>query len=166
MTNEEEPLVNQDYLLQKFPGKGGWTYAEIPEILQDKRAPFGWVKVKGSIDGYQFKNYRLMPMGNGNLFLPVKAEIRKKIHKREGDVVRVILYPDSTLAEIPEELLICLKDEPGALDNFNRLKPGEQKDYIDWIYSAKKDDTKVDRLARTIDKVLKGEKLYEMRKKP
>ena len=66
MTNEEKPLVNQDYLLQKFPGKGGWTYAEIPEVLQDKHAPFGWVKVKGSIDGYQFKNYRLMPMGNGN----------------------------------------------------------------------------------------------------
>lgn len=29
----EKPLVDKDYLLQKFEGKGGWTYAEIPEIL-------------------------------------------------------------------------------------------------------------------------------------
>ena len=32
---EVKPLVNREYLLEKFPGKGGWTYALIPEILQD-----------------------------------------------------------------------------------------------------------------------------------
>jgi hypothetical protein len=32
----EKPLVNKKYKLQKFPGKGGWTYAMIPEIPQDK----------------------------------------------------------------------------------------------------------------------------------
>jgi hypothetical protein len=26
----EKPLVNKEYLLEKFPGKGGWTYAAIP----------------------------------------------------------------------------------------------------------------------------------------
>ncbi len=25
--NQEKPLVNNTYLLQKFPGKGGWVYA-------------------------------------------------------------------------------------------------------------------------------------------
>jgi len=43
-------LVNNTYLLKKFPGKGGWTYASIPEVLQDKKVPFGWVKVCGTID--------------------------------------------------------------------------------------------------------------------
>lgn len=46
-----KPLVNKKYLLEKYPGKGGWTYAVIPEVLQNKKAPFGWVKVKGTIDG-------------------------------------------------------------------------------------------------------------------
>lgn len=64
----EKLLVNKKYLFEKFPGKGGWTYATIPEDLQDKRAHFDWVRVKGSIDGYEFKNYHLMPMGNGSLF--------------------------------------------------------------------------------------------------
>lgn len=43
---QEKPLVNATYLLKKFPGKRGWTYAEIPEVLQNKNNLFGWVKVK------------------------------------------------------------------------------------------------------------------------
>lgn len=64
----EKPLVDREYTLEKFPGKGGWTYAVIPEILQNKHSPFGWVKVKGRIDHFEIKNYKLMPMGNGSLF--------------------------------------------------------------------------------------------------
>ena len=30
MKIKEEPLVDKEYLLEKFPGKGGWTYALIP----------------------------------------------------------------------------------------------------------------------------------------
>lgn len=26
----ESPLVNKKYLLEKYSGKGGWTYAAIP----------------------------------------------------------------------------------------------------------------------------------------
>ena len=57
--SNEKPLVNKKYLLQKFEGKGGWTYAQIPEILQDKHAHFGWVRVKGTIDNYEIKIYRI-----------------------------------------------------------------------------------------------------------
>ena len=98
----ETPLVNKQYKLHKFPGKGGWTYAEIPEIPQDKKAPFGWVKVKGSIDDYTFSDYRLMPMGNGHLFLPVNAAVRKKIGKGEGDYVQVVLFKDESDLQIPQ----------------------------------------------------------------
>ncbi len=155
----EEPLVNKEYLLEKFPGKGGWTFAAIPEISQDKKAPFGWVKVRGSIDNYEFRNYKLMPMGNGKLFLPLKAAIRKKLEKQAGDYVKVILYKDEKPLEIPNELVLCLKDEPLAYETFFKLKEGEQKAFIDWIYSAKKDETKVERTATTINKVIKGNKL-------
>jgi hypothetical protein len=76
----EQPVVDRICVLQKFPGKGGWTYAEIPELLQNKNTAFGWVTVKGSIDSFEINQYKLMPMGNGKLFLPVKASIRKKIN--------------------------------------------------------------------------------------
>lgn len=158
------PLVNKKYLLEKFPGKGGWTFARIPEILQDKKAHFGWVKVRGTIDGFEIRKYHLMPMGNGHLFLPVKAEIRKKIQKKEGDMVHVILYPDNEPLEIPEEMLLCIQEEPKALTFFNSLSESERKFYIQWIYSAKKEETKVDRLAKTINRLLLGLKMYDKEK--
>jgi hypothetical protein len=156
-----KPLVDKKYVLEKISGKGGWTFARIPEILQDKKSPFGWVKVRGTIDGYEIRKHHLMPMGNGNLFLPVKAEIRKIINKKEGDTVHIILFKDNEPLEVPEEMLLCLEDEPQALTFFNKLTESEQKFYIQYIYSAKKEETKIDRLAKTINKLVKGLKMYD-----
>lgn len=156
-----KPFVNKKYNLEKFPGKGGWTYARIPEILQDKTKPSGWVKVCGSIDGYEINKTSLMPMGNGQLFLPVKADIRKKIGKQAGDTVHIILYPDTEPLEIPGEFQLCLEDEPKAMRFFKQLTESEQKYYIDWIYNAKKQETKIDRMAKTIDRLANGLKMHD-----
>ena len=149
----EKPLVNKKYLLEKYPGKGGWTYAAIPEVLQDKHAHFGWVKVKGWIDDFELKNYKLMPMGDGNLFLPVKAEIRRKIGKKEGDWVKVVLFADNGPTEIPDEFLLCLIEDPTAHKTFLNYTDGQQKEIIAWIYSAKTEDTKVKRIADTLNRL-------------
>lgn len=149
----ETPLVNQSYLLQKYPGKGGWIFAIIPEIKQDKHAWFGWVKVRGSIDGYEISNYHLMPMGDGTLFLPVKAEIRKKIGKNEGDWVHVILYSEELPAVATDDFYLCLKEDPVAYQSFQNLSIDEQKAMIDWIYSIKSNDLKVERIAQALNKL-------------
>ena len=152
-------MINQKYQLEKFPGKGGWTYVILPEIPQSIKRKFGMVKVKGRIDDYELMGYNLMPMGTGQLFLPVKAEIRKKIGKKEGDWVSIELYADNSALAIPEELIDCLKDEPKAYANFMKLGEGAQKEYRDWVYSAKKDETKVTRIAKMIDMLLQGRRL-------
>jgi hypothetical protein len=152
-------LVNKEYLLEKFPGKGGWTFARIPEILQNKENPFGWVTVKGTINGYKISNYKLMPMGNGCLFLPVKAAIRKAIGKQEGDYVKIILFADNDPLPIPQEMLDCLRDEPLAYKYFFEMTSAEQKKYIDWIYAAKKESTRIDRMANAILRISNGLKL-------
>jgi len=159
--DKEKALVNKKYLLEKYPGKGGWTYAAIPEVLQDKHSPFGWVKVKGFIDDFEIKHYKLMPMGNGKLFLPVKAEIRKKIGKKEGDWVNVILYADNAPITIPDEFLHCLKEDPIAYNTFFKCTYGQQKEFMDWIYSAKTENTKVERMAETLNKLAKQKKLRD-----
>ena len=151
----EKPLINQIYLLQKFPGKGGWTYAQIPEIKPNKNNPFGWVRVRGTIDNYEIKGYHLMPMRNGNLFLPVKASIRKKIGKQEGDYIQVILYADDLPTELPEELKLCLQDEPDAYATFLTYTDAEQKGCIEWIYAAKSEDTKVERIAKLLAELVR-----------
>ncbi len=148
----EKPLVDREYLLEKSHDMGGWTYTIIPEIPPDPHSPFGWVKVKGSIDGYGISNYHLLPTlkGTGQVFLSVKADIRKKIGKQAGDHVRIILYPDNDPPEVPEELLACLREDAEALQFFNSLSESQQQHYVRWIYSAKTDRTKVDRIAKTI----------------
>lgn len=145
-------LVDKKYLLNKFPGKGGWTYAEIPEVAPDKHAWFNWVKVHGSINGYSLKHARLMPLGNGQLFLPVKAAIRKAIGKEAGDWVHIILYPDNIPVEVPQELIDCLTMEDSKLfDEFVKQSANQQQEIIDWIYAAKKDETKARRINKVID---------------
>ncbi len=154
--------MDAEYLLKKFPGKGGWTYAEIPEILQNKDNPFGWVKVQGSIDTFSFKQYKLMPMGEGKLFLPVKAEIRKKIKKVAGDYVHILLYADDSELVIPEEIIACFKQESKELyQTFLSFTEGEQKAYLDWIYAAKTEDTKVKRILKMMDRLQRKLKFYD-----
>lgn len=147
-------LVDNIFILQKFPGKGGWTFVSIPEVVQNKNNPFGWVTVKGFIDDFELIHYKLMPMGNERLFLPVKVEIRKKIKKEEGDSVRIILYADDSNYEIPKDFLECLEiEDPKILKKFQALKQGEQKRMIDWIYSAKKEETIAERIIEIIKRL-------------
>jgi len=156
----EKPLVDKDYLLQKFEGKGGWTYAEIPEIPMPKTS-FGMLKVRGKIDSHEFSNVRLMPLGNGHLLLAVKSEIRKKIKKQAGDTVHIVLYEDNIPTEIPEELILCMQYEEGILEKFKVYSDAEKNAFINWIYSAKTEQTKAARIAKTMIMIQKGEKFYK-----
>lgn len=147
------PLVNKQYLLKKFPGKGGWTYAEIPEIPMDKHGHFGWVRVRGTVDDYPIKQYHLAPIGNGKLFFPVKSEIRKKINKKAGDMVSICFFRDDSALEIPTELSESLELEAGAMKAFENLSESEKKQIIDKINSAKTEQTKVKHIVAIIRKL-------------
>lgn len=157
----EKPLVNKKFKLEKYPGKGGWTYTIISEIPADKKQPFGWVKVKGFIDDYEIKSYKLMPLADGRLFLPVRAEIRKKINKGSGDWIKVILFLDTDQLHIPDEFLKCLRDEPAAYTTFNSFNESNKKYYVDWIYSSKKEETRIERMAKAIDRLSIGLKFTD-----
>ncbi len=157
---EQQPLIHQQLLLERFPGKGGWTYAKLPDVPEGKLNTFGFHKVRGLIDGYEVNPISIMPMGKGVRFIAVKAEIRKAIKKNAGDWVEVILYSLQNPLPLPEHFQLCLEDEPDALNNFEKLSDGIKKEYLDWIYSVKSEDVIIERMAIAIDKLAAGLPLF------
>jgi hypothetical protein len=153
-----QPLIDGHYLLERFEGKGGWTYVAVPLVDTGSKMPFGMVRLSGSVDGYDLYKIHVMPMGDGRLMLPVKAGIRKAIKKNAGDKVHVLLFADETPLEIPGELLLYLSDDPQAEKAFLSLTEGQQKMYIDWIYAARREETKINRIAQMMNRVIAGKK--------
>lgn len=150
-------IVDGVFYLEKFPGKGGWTFAKVPVSLLPSGKAFGMVRVSGTVDDFRFEGKHLMPMGDGFLFLPVSKEIRKAIGKEAGEQVLVRLFSNSIPDGIPDELISCLEDDPGSRRLFQQLSNAEQKHWVDFIYSANSEELKASRIIRL---------LYELKSKP
>lgn len=144
------PLCDAEVTLERFPGKGGWTYAVLPASVKIKASSFNMVRVSGQIDDLQLENVALMALGKGRLFIPVKAAIRQKLGKQSGDTVRLVLHlPDTAPAPLSitaEELRACLADVPHALTTYERLEPEQQAAWVSWVATAPSDEQIVARV--------------------
>ncbi len=150
-------LTDKQYQLERFPGKGGWTYIALPGIPKDKEAAFGNVKVRGTIDSYALSDVTLMPV-NGTLIMAVKAEIRKAIGKEEGDYVHLTLYKDDSVFTIPDDFKQLLTEE-GVLEIFKSYKQWEQRMCIRYVFSAKREATVKERIVKIIYTLKRRERI-------
>lgn len=76
----------------------------------------------------------------------------------EGTVYKE--YIDTVKREIllPEDLEQELQAQPPALKFFHTLSFSNRKEYVLWILTAKQEKTRLQRLAKTVDKLLSGKK--------
>lgn len=154
--------------LLQFGEKGektGWTYLEIPATVANKIKPNNKLsfRVRGFLDGLAIIGLALVPMGEGNFILPVKAALRKAIRKEKGAMVKVQLELDTDFKiEMPADLAECFTDEPEALQNFNRLPKSHQHYYFKWINEAKTEATRTKRIGATLNAACKGLNYGEM----
>ncbi len=150
-----ELLAEGEFVLEKYPDKGGWTFVRVPVEILPVRKAFGMIRVCGFIDDFEFEGKHLMPMGNGFLFLPIAKPIRTAIGKEQGDRVRLKILRDEVPSQIPEELIECLNDDPGKLQLFQKLSDADQKHWIEFIYSTNSRDVKADRIVRLLGQLAK-----------
>ena len=143
---------------KKMGEKSGWTYIEIPndvagELLPGNKKSF---RVRGFLDQTPIANVSLLPMGKGNFIMPLNADLRKKIGKRDGAMLKVSLSFDPNVPQLNKDFLNCLEDEPEALKFFQQLPRSHQLYFSRWIESAKTIDTKAKRIARSIKALSKN----------
>jgi len=58
--------------------------------------------------------------------------------------------------EVPEDLRRALDASPQAAAFFDRLAPSHKKEYIQWIVEAKREDTRLSRIGKTVAKLSEG----------
>lgn len=148
----EQPFFDDHCILQKSAGKGGWTFVMMPIMTHLPKKKNSTVRIKGFIDAYELKDMHIWAMKKGT-FLAVKADIRKAIKKEEGDTVKLVLFLDEPQMVIPEDFLVCLREEPKLLKHFENYPQQQQKEITNWIFTAKTEDDKITRIAKTLEKL-------------
>ena len=136
---------------------GGGAFVEVPfdveEVFGSKKP-----KVKAMIAGVPYRGL-LVRMGGPNHMLIILKGIREQIGKTFGDEVTVTVEPDTEprVIEIPKDLMKELKKEKEAKAFFDKLSYTHQKEYVRWVEEAKREETRQNRIVKTIE-MLKKEK--------
>jgi uncharacterized protein YdeI (YjbR/CyaY-like superfamily) len=60
------------------------------------------------------------------------------------------------IVEVPEELQRRLKDKPEVQSFFDSLAYTHRKEYVRWITEAKREETRLSRLEKTMEKLSAG----------
>jgi hypothetical protein len=138
--------------------KSGWTFILIPEQVAKKLQPGRRTsfRVKGKLDTYVLKQVALLPVGEGRFILPVNAPMRRAIHKKEGDTVKVSLQTDDTEFVMSADFITCLEDDPKAKATFLKQPGSHQRYFSKWIESAKTAETKARRIAQCLEGLAMG----------
>ena len=148
-------MVSFTATILKFDKQGektGWTYILIPLKIANKLNPSvkNSYRVKGKLDEFKIEKVALVPMGEGDFIMAINAVIRKGIGKTKGATIKVQIELDTSQIKVPPELLVCLQDEPAALEYFNSLPQGHRNYFTKWIQSAKTEPTKVKRIIMVV----------------
>ncbi|MBB6669816.1 YdeI/OmpD-associated family protein [Cohnella nanjingensis] len=149
--------------LVRPPGVGTWTYVDVPFDVEEAFGAKGQARVRGTVNGAGFRS-SLLPHGNGRHYLVVGGALREEAGVSEaGDAVRVALEPDTEerTVEAPADLLAALAESPEAMSYFDSLAYSYRKEYVSWIESAKREETRRLRIAAAAARLAERRKLRD-----
>jgi hypothetical protein len=135
---------------------GGGAYILFPYDTEKEFGTKGKVPVKATFNGIPYTG-SLIKYGQPQHMLGLLKAIREQIGKGPGDTIDVTIEKDVVprIVEIPAAFEKLLKKE-GLLSAFQELSYTHRKEYCRWITQAKKEETRLARLAKAIEMLKKG----------
>lgn len=117
---------------------------DVEKIFGAKRVP-----VKVSINGAEHRS-TIVKM-NGKYVVGVPKIFRQAAKVRAGEIISVTVEKDTEkrTVEIPEDLAEALK-EANLIETFAKISYTHQKEYVNAVNEAKKEETRIRRIEKTI----------------
>ena len=124
--------------------------ADVVESLDGGKRP----PVTVTVGSHTYRT-TVAPMG-GRFMIPLSAENREAAGLSAGDEVRVEIALDTAPREMkaPDDLAEALRAAPDAATFFESLSFSHKRSYVDWIVSAKKDETRQRRVTQAVELLL------------
>lgn len=97
---------------------------------------------------------------DGDPFIPVSAATRKEAEVTAGDEVEVSVELDDepVVIEVPDDLAAALAEAPAAKDFFDGLTASQQKGFAISVTSAKRPETRQERVRKAVTALLQRRK--------
>jgi hypothetical protein len=126
---------------------------EVVSALSAKKRPPVRVTLNGD---YTYRS--TVSVYGGRYYLPLRREIREACGLAPGMPLDVTLALDEEprQIEIPDDLAAAFAGDPGAQDAFDRLSFTHRREYVDWVTSAKREETRTRRVAQTLEMLHNG----------
>jgi hypothetical protein len=136
-----------------------WTFLLLPKVASTKLPTRSMVSVEGTLNGADFRA-TLEPDGQGSHWLKVDRRLREAAGAKAGDVVTVEAAPVAEEPEpkVPADLRKAVAASPKARATWLDITPVARRDWIHWITSGKKAETRAKRIATACDMLSKGKR--------
>ena len=137
-------------------GPGGGAFVVFPYNVEKEFGAKNRVPVQATFDGIPYTG-SLMRCGAQEHMLGILKSIQQQTGKRIGDTIRVAIWKDEEerTVEVPAELAALMKKH-GVRPFFDSLSYTNRKEYCRWITSAKREETRTQRLEKSIELLRKG----------
>lgn len=141
------------------PKNATWAFLVLPTTASAKLPTRSMVSVDGTLQDQPFKA-TLEPDGEGSHWFKVSKALREKSDATYGDTVTLVITPASKEPEpkVPADLKASLAANGAALATWKDITPVARRDWIHWITSGKKAETRVKRIDVACDKLAKGDR--------
>lgn len=137
-----------------------WTFLIVPKEASAKLPSRGLTSVEGTFNGLAFQA-ALEPDGQGGHWLKVDRKLREAVGAKAGDLVSLEIRPAAKEPEpkVPAELRKALAAaQPKTRAVWSDITPVARRDWIQWINSAKREETRLKRIASACEMLAQGKR--------